>query len=214
MEDLKPHDALVDKGKRFLKSMGCGVIFGDPWNCPAVDETPDVIGWYDGNSFLIECKASRADFLADAKKSFRANPNLGMGDWRFYMCPEGVIQPEELPQHWGLIWIKNDRVVKKFNWPSNCNYYNGPFKRIKSEIDERRYLIYVAKKQAEQLSELQRESEWVSLEEVLKSDCERVLAFTDNEDLTVRYRLLPKDQLSRVASDAIRFKPITPPKEG
>jgi len=144
MADLKPHDELVEKAKRFLKSFGCGFVAGDPFNTPLTKETPDAIGWYNGLSFLIECKVSRSDFLADAKKDFRINPEKGMGDWRFYMCPENVISPDELPDGWGLIWIKGNRVTQKFNFPSNMNYHTKkPFTGNKKA--ESIYLAYAAK---------------------------------------------------------------------
>lgn len=67
-------------------------------------ETPDVLGfWSDGSSVLIECKASRADFLADAKKIFRAIPEGGMGDARYYFTAPGLLAVEEIPYGWGLV---------------------------------------------------------------------------------------------------------------
>ena len=67
-------------------------------------ETPDVIGWVGGaESVLIECKVSRADFIADAKKHFRRNADRGMGDERYIAAPPGMIRPDELPEGWGLL---------------------------------------------------------------------------------------------------------------
>jgi len=67
-------------------------------------ETPDVIGWVGGAaSVLIECKVSRADFLADAKKHFRRYADMGMGDKRYMAAPPGIIRPDELPESWGLL---------------------------------------------------------------------------------------------------------------
>lgn len=76
-------------------------------------ESPDVIGWgYSGFSVLVECKTSRADFLADAKKPHRRNPTLGMGSWRWYFTPRGLIEPDELPPMWGLAELRGTRVFK------------------------------------------------------------------------------------------------------
>ena len=70
----------------------------------ASGETPDVIGWKGRcRSVLIECKVSRADFLADREKPFRKDPSLGMGCERFYLTPAGLIRPAELPGKWGLL---------------------------------------------------------------------------------------------------------------
>lgn len=57
--------------------------------------------------FVIEAKVSRADFLADKKKPHRADPSRGLGQYRYYACPEGMIKPEELPEKWGLIYINS-----------------------------------------------------------------------------------------------------------
>lgn len=68
-------------------------------------ETPDVIGFVgNASSVLIECKLTRADFLADRKKWFRQHPEKGMGDRRYMaVLPDVVDDPEELPEGWGLL---------------------------------------------------------------------------------------------------------------
>ena len=75
-------------------------------------EIPDAIGWlYTGHSRVIECKASRADFKADARK-LRCG---GMGNRRYYLAEGGLIRPDELTDGWGLIEPKGSRftVVKE-----------------------------------------------------------------------------------------------------
>jgi len=74
-------------------------------------ETPDVIGWSSYASTLIECKSSRSDFKADAKKFSRRFPNAGMGQFRWYLCPEGVIPLASIPDRWGLLYVKGRHVV-------------------------------------------------------------------------------------------------------
>lgn len=78
------------------------------WN--TTGEVPDVIGWRATACVLIECKTSRADFRADLKKPFRVSPASGMGDWRFYLCPQGLIEADEVPERWGLLWAHEGRV--------------------------------------------------------------------------------------------------------
>jgi len=73
-------------------------------------ETADVIGLGHGNSALIECKSSRADFLADRKKFFRRVPELGLGNLRYYLCPQGLIKSNEVPEHWGLLYCSGRRI--------------------------------------------------------------------------------------------------------
>ncbi|WP_019025398.1 MULTISPECIES: hypothetical protein [unclassified Thioalkalivibrio] len=54
-------------------------------------------------STLVEVKTSRADFFADQKKQHRNGGASGMGRYRYYLCPEGVIGRDDLPPRWGLI---------------------------------------------------------------------------------------------------------------
>lgn len=53
---------------------------------------------------MIEVKVTRSDFLADRKKPHRQG-GKGMGSWRYYMAPEGLISVGELPDGWGLIEV-------------------------------------------------------------------------------------------------------------
>ena len=74
-------------------------------------ETPDVFGWNYWATVLIEVKVSRSDFLADAKKSFRQQPEEGIGAFRYYCSPEGLITETDLPEKWGLLWEKNGIIT-------------------------------------------------------------------------------------------------------
>jgi hypothetical protein len=77
-------------------------------------ERVDVIGWRNaGFSILIECKRSRADFLRDKEKHFRALSDLGYGNMRFYLCPAGLLLPADMPPKWGLLYAYPTRVQKK-----------------------------------------------------------------------------------------------------
>jgi len=96
----------VDWLRRHYK---CGIVLSEQY-C-ATGEVPDVIAWKGFcKSVLVECKVSRADFLADAAKPFRQKPEEGMGSQRCYMAPSGVIRPEELPKHWGLLELHGREV--------------------------------------------------------------------------------------------------------
>lgn len=94
------HAFLIKQSAQWLQKK-CSVVITDL--VTGAGEIPDAIGWKDGHSILIECKASRADFLADRYKPFRREAVRGMGDGRYYCAPNGMIQMEELPQGWGLL---------------------------------------------------------------------------------------------------------------
>lgn len=116
------HDDLVDRAKIWLKRMGCGLVLGEPFRARTHSrEIPDAIGWRGhATSILVECKVSRADFLSDAHKDFRQYPELGLGQWRFYLCPTEIIQVKDLPAGWGLLWLAGRSVRNIHGVPGNC----------------------------------------------------------------------------------------------
>ncbi|PCJ68243.1 MAG: hypothetical protein COA62_15885 [Rhodobiaceae bacterium] len=127
---MSVHQDLVMRGERWLNGVGCKVVVRDPLRTYN-REQPDAIGWRDGVSILIECKTSRSDFHSDKKKPFRECPETGMGDWRFYMCPPGVIHPQDLPDGWGLLWA-HERIVKRVHGvPTGRGWHRFPNKSDK-----------------------------------------------------------------------------------
>jgi hypothetical protein len=104
------HAQLVSRAVDWLRRhYQCGIILSEQY-C-ATGEVPDVIAWKGRcKSVLVECKVSRADFLADAAKPFRQKPEEGMGSQRFYVAPVGVIHADELPKHWGLLELRGRDV--------------------------------------------------------------------------------------------------------
>ncbi|MEZ5398238.1 MAG: hypothetical protein R2729_01130 [Bryobacteraceae bacterium] len=102
------HATLVQLGVKWL-TRHCSVVL---YEAAAVKkEIPDVIGWAGPRATLIECKVTRADFLRDAGKTARSDPKAGMAHRRYYLCPAGVIQEEDLPPKWGLLWAEKGKVV-------------------------------------------------------------------------------------------------------
>ncbi|MDD5355028.1 MAG: hypothetical protein PHY56_00595 [Candidatus Omnitrophica bacterium] len=114
------HTDLVKISEKWLRrSMNCGVVIAEliTW----ASETPDAIGFKNGISILIECKMSRQDFLMDKKKTFRILPETGMGTYRYYICPEGLIKEDDLPPKWGLLYVDDKGKVKKVIGPVKHN---------------------------------------------------------------------------------------------
>jgi hypothetical protein len=119
------HSALVQLGLKWLRHR-CTIAFAE-FACGGSWEIPDVIGWRGGNSTLIECKTSRADFKADFKKPHRKGREYwpGMGRRRYYLCPSRLIQLDELPERWGLLWT-GGKIIHVMKEPKGFD-----------EIDER-----------------------------------------------------------------------------
>ncbi len=112
------HTRLVSHAVEWLRrEYRCGVVLSEQY-C-STGEVPDAIGWKSTcHSVVIECKVSRADFLADAEKPFRLAPAEGLGCERFYLSPGGLIAPAELPSGWGLLEYEN-RCVRMAVKPRN-----------------------------------------------------------------------------------------------
>ena len=101
---IKPYCAMADYGHS-----GCGVVITEIKT--ATPEQPDVIGFSGHKSIVIECKASRSDFLADLYKPFRIFPAAGVGEQRWYLAPPGVITVNDIKPEWGLLEVKNGKTV-------------------------------------------------------------------------------------------------------
>ena len=103
------HAQLVEKAVAWLHSYRCGVILSE--QACVSGEMPDAIGWKRAShSVLIECKISRADFLADRDKPFRQKSELGLGCERFYLTPPRLLDPRELFPGWGLLEFRQRKV--------------------------------------------------------------------------------------------------------
>jgi hypothetical protein len=103
------HAQLVEKAVRWLRWYRCGVVLSE--QACVSGEMPDAIGWKRAcHSVLIECKVTRADFLADRTKPFRMNPEKGVGSERFYLAEPNLISSEELPAGWGLLQLRRGRI--------------------------------------------------------------------------------------------------------
>jgi hypothetical protein len=135
--DKSFHTELVDMAYEWvLKSTSCGCAFKELNSLACNGEYPDVIGFGSGgHSVLVECKVSRNDFVKDKCKSFRMSPNLGMGTQRYYLCPRNVIQIEDLPKGWGLIWaVKSKPKVIYSPYKGNIGERHEGFnKNMKAE---------------------------------------------------------------------------------
>ncbi len=103
------HAQLVQRAIVWLRSYRCSVVLSE--QACASGEMPDAIGWKrTQHSVVVECKVSRADFLADRAKPFRIKPEIGLGCERFYLTAPDLVAIEELPAGWGLLESQRGRV--------------------------------------------------------------------------------------------------------
>ena len=107
------HRDLCDITVRWLqrpfsaKGHGCNFAVSECRSGFGSGEIPDAIGYrqigYRDGTVIVEAKVSRADFLADQKKPHRIAG--GMGNWRYFIAPAGLLLPSELPPRWGLLEV-------------------------------------------------------------------------------------------------------------
>ena len=100
MPDENMHLVLQQAGARWLKDHGFPLVQIESHTVRK--EHPDVIGFSLAYSAIIECKTSRADFLRDKEKISRQQPGA-LGNFRFYLAPEGIIDESEIPSGWMLL---------------------------------------------------------------------------------------------------------------
>ena len=142
MEDIIKynHRDLCLKAAKYLKNEGivpfykCQYVVCELERC---GECPDAFGIGD-NTQLIEVKVSRSDFLSDKNKYWRKNPEFGLGQYRSYLCPEGLINVEDLPNNWGLLWVNNKGKITKI-----CN----PIKQEHNNIAEMKVLTSILRRE-------------------------------------------------------------------
>lgn len=93
---------------------------------------------YDEKVVIIELKTCRADFVGDSKwKKY-----LNYCDRFMFMCPDGVIKPEELPNNIGLVYVylnkdKKEPFIKIIRKPQklkpiklNSAWFKYTFKKL------------------------------------------------------------------------------------
>ena len=129
------HSELVEIGYKWCLTK-CAFAFKELVTLES--EQPDIIGFNSNGTFLLEAKTSRADFFADKKKMFRIHSFMGMGDWRFFICPIDLILIDELPKGWGLIEVNSiGKANTVFNPYGKGNIYSNWDRLEKNERAEK-----------------------------------------------------------------------------
>lgn len=114
------HEELCLLGARYLKKKGL-----QPYHKPQyivtelarVGESPDVFGFGNSTTQLIEVKISKADFSSDKKKLWRKKPEKGLAEYRSYLVPSGLVNAKEVPKNWGLLWVGRDGLITEIVKP-------------------------------------------------------------------------------------------------
>lgn len=64
---------------------------------------------------IIEAKASKEDFVRDKKLFGEKTSYYGHAHYSYIICPKDIIQPHEIPNGYGLLWMDGEtiEVMKK-----------------------------------------------------------------------------------------------------
>lgn len=144
------HDELTALGAKWLKRQGFSIVATE-LDALGVSEQADAIGFRANCSAIVEAKASRGDFLADGQKPHRRAGGLGL--YRFYICPEGMIRPEEIPAKWGLLYANGKTIIEIVRpvgniWPGGDTRFErwSQFQHAANIEAERRILFSIARR--------------------------------------------------------------------
>lgn len=114
--DIFSHRYLCLKASKYLRKNGIQAFHRCQYvvcELERAGECPDAFGFGGSSTQLIEVKVSRSDFLSDKKKYWRKYPENGIGRFRSYLCPEGLIRETDLPKYWGLLWINDNGDISE-----------------------------------------------------------------------------------------------------
>lgn len=144
------HSELVHIGEIWLrKNIRLPIVLTE-MKCSGSREQPDVLGFNSNCSFMIECKTSLSDFKKDFKKPERMGLLNGVGNYRIYLAPKGIIKPELIPSGWGFLEVDEKGKIDIVNFKEGnifCgnnapeNYKNeDPFFHYSDMSKERSFL--------------------------------------------------------------------------
>ena len=134
------HGELVARAATWLRrTKNCGVVLTErnSW----AGEIPDAIGWTGGVAHVVECKVSRADFLADKGKRWRVEPSMGMGQFRWFCAPVGLLTPEDVADPFGLVVVAG-RQMRVLKPAARCAEHNHRSEILLLASELRRYQLH------------------------------------------------------------------------
>lgn len=81
---------------------------------------------------------------------------MGLGKQRYYLCPSGLLHPQDLPEKWGLLWAHNRGITIKLS--------SEHFKHDRTA--EIRFLVSMLRRTQVRLGKDQPLMEWLRLENI------------------------------------------------
>ena len=79
-------------------------------------EPIDVFGFGGGCTQIIKVITTRMELNLDLERAYRKCPKYGIGEFRSYLCPNGLLNKEDIPKNWGLLWCDNKgKIIEILN---------------------------------------------------------------------------------------------------
>lgn len=103
------HKQLVDLAGRWLHmSKQCNPVFCEK-SFQGSCEVPDAIGWTTGECLIVECKTSKADFMANGNKSLR------LGSKRYFLMTCDLYKQviDLMPEGWGIVTVADENHLPR-----------------------------------------------------------------------------------------------------
>lgn len=102
----------------FIPNLRVETGFGKSWaHSPQTLDAWAMDTWPGGGYQMItyEVKVSRADFLSETRKPGKRQSGLGLSTHFYFVVPAGMVEPDEIPEETGLIYMHPNisRVVRK-----------------------------------------------------------------------------------------------------
>ncbi|ENG7912661.1 hypothetical protein R4575_18055 [Acinetobacter baumannii] len=119
------HHDLVQIASKWAERVLKFPIVASELRCGGSREIPDVIAFRADSSLIIECKTSINDFRKDFVKPERNGQRVGVGNYRIYCAPIGVIPIDKVPQSWGLIEVGNKGKVQLTRFKQGNLYHSN-----------------------------------------------------------------------------------------
>lgn len=113
------HEELLKTAAKFIKNKAL-THFGKSTYvvCNYNDgmEPIDVFGFGGGCTQIIKVITTRMELNLDLERAYRKCPKYGVGEFRSYLCPNGLLNKEDIPKNWGLLWCDNKgKIIEILN---------------------------------------------------------------------------------------------------
>lgn len=138
------HAELVEIAAVWLRnSRRCRVVATEL--ATMTSETPDAIGFTSRESIVVEAKVSRQDFFRNKDKAHERS-GRAVGDERWFLTPEWLVEPGEVPEGWGLLEVHRTGRGRRGYWVKRTVHAPLRERTVGNMLAERVLLVSVSQR--------------------------------------------------------------------